>query len=253
MRRTAITLSAAGVLAIAGALFGLRGYLVSNEPEAVATRIVVVDEAGIAAQPQRLAVDIAKQARVRPVAPEVVAQPQITPEELQRVEPRAALSRFGQPLPQRRRNHSRVFRPLITEAGRVTGSGLMVTIAGIEITPQDETCVDAEGRSWSCGVRARTAFRAFVRGRALACDLPEELTEKHYTVACSLGKQDVGTWLVERGWTKALSGGPYRDAGEAARADGRGIFGSAPVIEAADQLPGTDIASPSGATPLFLE
>ena len=251
MRLPAIALSAASVLVIAGALFGLRGYLVP-EPQPAADQAVLGDELTIASQPQRRAEDVAKQARVRPVAPEVVAQPQVAPEELQRVEPRAALSRFGQPLPQRRRNHGRLFRPLITEAGRVTGSGLTVTIAGIEVTPADETCVDHDGRTWSCGVRARTAFRAFVRGRALACDLPEELEEKHYTVACSLGKQDVGAWLVERGWVKALSGGPYSDAGEAARAEGRGIFGSAPVIEATDPFPGADIASPAD-TPLFLE
>lgn len=252
MRRTAIALAAAGVLAVAGAVFAVRGHL-APEPDPVAEQAADADDAASVSPPQRRAEDVAKQARVRPVAPEVVAQPQVAPEELQRVEPRAALSRFGQPLPPRRRNHGRIFRPLITEAGRVTGTGITVTIAGIEITPPDETCVDADGTSWPCGIRARTAFRAFVRGRALACDLPEELEEKHYTVACSLGKQDVGAWLVERGWARALADGPYEQAQETARADGRGIFGSAPVLQAAEELPGPDIAAPVDSSPLFLD
>jgi endonuclease YncB( thermonuclease family) len=252
MRRTAIALSAAGVLAVAGAMLVLRGHLVP-ELEPATGQAAVADETAGASQLPRPAEELAKQARVRPVAPEVVAQPQVAPEELQRVAPRAALSRFGQPLPPRRRNHGRIFRPLITEAGRVNGSGITVTIAGIEITPADETCMDADGQSWSCGIRARTAFRAFVRGRALACDLPEELEEKHYTAACSLGKQDVGAWLVERGWVRALAGGPYEQAQETARADGRGIFGSAPVLQAAEELPGPDIAAPVDSSPLFLD
>lgn len=245
MRLAAITLSAAGVLAIGGVMFGLREHLVP-QPDAEVERTAAPGDAEIAPQPRRSAAEMAKQARVRPVAPEIVAQPQVAPEELQRVEPRAALSRFGQPLPQQPRNHGRIFRPFIADAGRVTGSGLTVTIAGIEVTPADETCVDPDGRSWPCGVRARAAFRAFVRGRALACDLPEELTQKNYTVACSLGKQDVGAWLAEQGWARALPGGPYDGAGEAARLAQKGVFGTAPVIEPLEVPPAAETGFPEG-------
>jgi endonuclease YncB( thermonuclease family) len=252
MRRTAIALSATGLLAIGGGMLGLRGYLVP-QPGTMIEHTAVSDEAGVSPPPRTTPEDPAKQARIRRVAPEIVAQPQIAPEELQRVEPRAALSRFGQPLPRRPKNHGRIFRPLISEAGRVTGSGLTVTIAGIEVTPSDETCVDTGGRNWPCGMRARSAFRSFVRGRALACDLPEELTEKHYTTACSLGTQDVGAWLVKHGWARALPGGSYQEAGEAARAGGKGIFGPAPVIENAEPLPSAEIELPTGTLPPPLE
>src|SRR5690606_16936509 len=120
------------------------------------------------------------------------------------------------------------FRPQIAAAGLVQGSGVTIEIAGIEITRPDETCVDADGRNWPCGVRARTAFRAFVRGRALVCDLPQETDAERHTVACSLGKQDVGEWLVRHGWARALDGGPYRQAGQDARAAGLGVFGPGP-------------------------
>lgn len=240
MRRAALALSAGGVLALAGAMLGLRVFLVP-QPEIVPTR-----PPEQAPRPRSSGVDMAKQARVRPVAPQVVAPPRIAPDELQRVEPREPLSRFAQPLPQRPKNRGRIYRPLVAAAGLVAGSGLTVTIAGLEVTPADETCVDAEGRSWPCGVRARSAFRAFVRGRALACDLPDELDKRDHTVACTLGRQDVGAWLVSQGWARALPGGPYAEAGEAARAAGKGIFGLAPIVE---PLPAPASAGDGGAAP----
>lgn len=244
MRALAIALPIAGALAIAGAVLGLGAYMgLPPDPAPQATASVEAEKIEPPVRPE----DPARQRSVRSVSPEVVAQPQIAPEDLQRVEARPMLSRFSQPLPRRARNQGRIFRPVISEAGRVTGSGLSVTIAGIEVTPADENCVDASGRSWACGIRARTAFRAFVRGRALACDLPEELTETHYTAACSLGKQDVGAWLVEQGWARARPGGSYRQAGDAARAAGRGIFGAAPIIEPAD-TPAADAALPALST-----
>ena len=244
MRWAAIALSAAGILAIAGAILVTREHFIP-QPETATGTAASPEEETVPSRPAEMTEVI----RARPVAPEIVAQPQVAPEELQRVEPRAVLSPFAQPMRHRPKNHGRVYRPMIAAAGEVTGSGLTVTIAGVEVTAPDETCVDAEGQRWPCGVRARTAFRAFVRGRALACELPEEITEKRYIVPCTLGKQDVGTWLVAQGWAKALPGGPYEEAGEAARAAGVGIFGAAPAAEPLQIEPAVEVVPPAGTSP----
>src|SRR5690606_26049500 len=76
-----------------------------------------------------------------------------------------------------------------------------------------------------CGARARSAFRAFLRGRAVTCEVPTEPDKAVITAACRMGKQDVSEWLVENGWARAAAGGPYAQAGEAVRAAGKGIFG----------------------------
>jgi endonuclease YncB( thermonuclease family) len=236
VRRAAPLLALAGLLGVAVAVYALAPVAVP--PETI--------EAVAKPEAQQPAVPAAAErfARVRPVAPDTVAQPEVAPEELVRVEPRQPLSTFAAPT-RKRRNHGRLYRPLIHAAGQVSGSGIMVDLAGVVPTLADETCRDAAGTEWPCGARARTAFRSFVRGRAMACDLPEEITEKRYVVPCSIGKQDVGAWLVAQGWARAAPGSDYVAMAEAARAAGKGIFGAAPVIE---PLPDPE---PVAATDLF--
>lgn len=168
-------------------------------------------------------------ARARPVAEEFVALPPVAAQELERVAPREPLSIFARPLKQKPRNQGRVFRPLIGAAGSLSGSGFDITIAGIEVTPPDRTCTDGAGLEWPCGIRARTAFRSFVRGRALKCALPEDPDRSAYTVACELGRADVGAWLVKNGWALALPGSDYAELEEEAQQAGRGLHGPAPV------------------------
>lgn len=229
MPERGVVIAALGLIVIGSGLFAARSLLV-DEPAAEGRAAGAPAEAAAPAAPVEPAA--AKAARVRPVAPDVVAQPQVQPDELQRVEPRDALSRFAQPLPKPPpRNLGRVYRPYIDAAGRVAGSGVVVTLVGIEVTSPDRTCTDAEGHKWPCGMRARSAFRGFVRGRALACDLPPELTEKSYTVACTLGGRDVGEWLVQQGWVLPAPGSDrYAQLASEAREAGRGMFGAAPPV-----------------------
>ncbi len=227
MRRAVLALAVIGLGVAAAGVYAMRSAGSPPQrpmPAGPDTTIAreTASPAGEAALPQA--------PRVRAVASDVVAPPQVAPDELVRVEPRAPLSTFAAPT-RRKKNHGRVFRPLIESAGAFSGSGLRITLAGIAPTPPGRVCTDAAGTQWPCGARARAAFRAFVRGRALLCDLPEELAEARYTVACSLGQQDAAAWLVAQGWAEALEGGDYAAGGAAARAAGKGMFGAAPVIE----------------------
>ena len=164
----------------------------------------------------------------RAVAGERIAPPPLDSAALERVEPRAPLSPFGQPLVHQRKPVTLLHRPVADAAGRVRSGDITVTIAGLDLVEAERNCTDAEGRSWPCGVRARTAFRAFLRGRALSCDLPAEMEVKQADVACRLGKVDVGEWLARSGWAEARADGPYAALGDEARREGRGIFGAAP-------------------------
>ena len=227
MPERGVVIAALGLVVICSGLFAARSLVVDDPP---IRQQAVAPTAAVAPAPVEPAAG--KAARVRPVAPDVVAQPQVQADELQRVEPRDALSRFAQPLPKPPpRNLGRVYRPYVDAAGRVAGSGVVVTLAGIEVTPADRTCTDAQGREWPCGMRARSAFRSFVRGRALACDLPPELTEKNYTVACTLGGRDVGAWLVGQGWALPGPGSDrYEKLASEAREAGRRMYGAAPPV-----------------------
>ena len=226
MRRAALAFA---VLGLAGVVWLLLWMGPAREPVKAAGSPTVAVEAAAEPVPERRAPTAG---RIRPIAPEVVALPELEPEQLVRIEPRAPLSTFAAPT-RKRRDHGRIFRPLIQSAGKLTGSRLAIEIAGLVPTDEDAICTDADGRQWPCGVRARTAFRSFVRGRALTCELPEEINEKRYVVACALGKHDIGNWLVAQGWAAPAPDGPYVQAGDEARAQRRGIYAAAPVIEPA--------------------
>lgn len=176
----------------------------------------------------------------RQVAP-ASAPPGSTDEELQREAPRDPLSQLSlalppQPEPKNPWAGKPLFRPVATESAVFESGGQTISIDGVESITPEETC-SYEGADWACGVRARAAFRAWLRGRALVCQLPEGQDEAAMRGKCRLAKEDVGEWLVENGWAFAAAGGPYAQAGEKAKAEGRGVFGAPPDTSGVGDVP----------------
>jgi endonuclease YncB( thermonuclease family) len=170
----------------------------------------------------------------RTIDPELVAPPQLPAEALERIEPRAPLSKLALATPPKPKmpdewNGTKLFQPVAPAAGLIEAKGYSVAVSGVDIVKQDETCTEG-GQSWACGVRARTAFRAFLRGRAVVCTVPPEGGRDLIAAECRIGKQDVGQWLVDNGWARAAKGGPYVEAGEKALTAKKGIFGAAPNL-----------------------
>ncbi|MGT2466634.1 thermonuclease family protein [Mesorhizobium atlanticum] len=103
--------------------------------------------------------------------------------------------------------------------------GRTVAISGtIDIDPH-RTCTFDKAVAWPCGQRARAAFNAWLRGRALRCFLPPDDDRFAIAAPCALGKQDVGAWLVSNGWAMAAPNGIYGKAEAVAREARMGIFG----------------------------
>lgn len=209
-------------------------------PSAVAEGLLP-DAATRAVAPSEAAAEPAKPtAASRLVAPTVVAPPELAAEELQREAPREPLSKLSLALPpvpevKNKWAGTPFFRPLAIESAVFESMGRTIAVAGVESVPLDESCV-YEGTSWPCGVRARTAFRLWLRGRALVCQLPDE--EREVTRArCRLAKQDAGSWLVANGWARAAPDGPYVVAEGKARAAKMGIFGAPPDTSTISDVP----------------
>ncbi|SIT55279.1 conserved exported hypothetical protein [Mesorhizobium prunaredense] len=228
-------------------------------------RVAARAQAGIATQseaPATSAIPRPKVARPevysRAIDPEVVAPLQLQPEELERVEPRAPLSELalaGPPKPPKTKmpddwNGTKLFQPVASAAGVIEAKGYSVAISGVDIVRQDETCSDG-GKSWTCGTRARTAFRAFLRGRAVICTVPPEGGRDLITAECRVGNQDVGQWLIENGWARAAKGGPYVEAGEKARMARKGIFGPAPSLSGLPPAPAPFAATAQPTQPIL--
>ncbi|WP_292468858.1 thermonuclease family protein [Mesorhizobium sp.] len=212
-------------------------------PEESATSAIL---APAAPQPPNLA------AHSRAIDPEVVAPPDLTDEALERVEPRAPLSDLalaGPPKPPKLKmpddwNGTKLFQPVATAAGLIESKGYAVAVSGIDAVKPDETCGD-EGKSWACGARARTAFRAFLRGRTVVCTVPPEGGRDTITAECRVGNKDVGEWLAKNGWARAAQGGPYVEAGDKARAARKGIFGAPPKLGGLPALPAATAPAPA--------
>ncbi|GAA4129082.1 thermonuclease family protein [Aminobacter aganoensis] len=237
-------------IAIAAAGFGIATLLVTLGGQRLAAieapSVDVIDEADIEdvapsetentaaieaeTEPQALPTDT--NAAARPVAPEDVVPPPVEQGGLVREAPRAPLSELSLALPPKPKmpgdwDGTTLFRPVASAAGLIEAKGFSVAISGVSAVDTSETC-SFEGKEWNCGVRARTAFRSFLRSRAVVCDVPPDAERGVIVARCRVGKQDVGEWLVANGWARADADGPYAEAGQKAETEKKGIFGAAP-------------------------
>lgn len=119
-------------------------------------------------------------------------------------------------------------RPVAVAAGRLESQGRTIELQGIEIVPVEQTCQTASGESWPCGMQARTAFRQWLRSRAVMCRLPHNDSGAAVATECTLGNEDAAAWLAANGWAKAAPGGAYEEAGRKAVEARLGIFGDKP-------------------------
>lgn len=175
----------------------------------------------------------------RPVAPHAVVPP-VDRAALERAEPRAplselALARPPKPLPPNEEWQGRLLpRPTAAAAGILEAKGFQVTLAGIELPLPQQTC-SYQGRDWACGRHARTAFRAFLRGRSVICDLPDDVSPGKIQARCRIGKQDLAAWLISNGWARATPDSPLAELGSKAEKGRKGLFGPPPA--SVEELP----------------
>lgn len=161
----------------------------------------------------------------RPVEPEIVAPPPIDYQTLVRAAPRDPLSSLATAQPRKpKEGGTLLYRPVVTASAEFEAMGYRIAISGAESIALDETCT-YDGTIWPCGMRARSAVRMWLRGRALACDVPAAPERSLISVECRLGGQDVGAWLVSNGWARASKGSRYEQAETVARRTGMGIHG----------------------------
>ncbi|OHV86130.1 thermonuclease family protein [Mesorhizobium sp. ORS 3428] len=211
----------AGILLIAWSRHWLPTDLSSQMP---------AQEAGEAGAVPRLPVhDLRPGKLARRIAEDLIAPPPLDSSEIERIEPRAPLGELGlaspprTPMPQDW-HETLLYRPVATSSAIFEAMGRTVVISGtIDIDP-DRTCSFGDA-VWPCGQRARAAFNAWLRGRALKCLLPPDVDRFAIAAPCTLGKQDVGAWLVANGWAKASPSGIYAKAELVARGARMGIFG----------------------------
>lgn len=227
----------------------------SGVGRALLIAVCVNFSAGLPAFAQSEGGTAAKSPRI--VAPQLITPPDVAPSDLQRIEPRGPLggsletlpgyvppATIPSPRPEAKmlKADPLLFKPLVEQAGVIVAEGRIITLAGIDPLPVEETCGADAGSPWPCGMIARTAFRNFLRGRAVRCDFPDGDLPEKVTAPCRLGKSDLAEWLVANGWAR-IDGDTYKEQAEAAENAKLGVYG-APPRELAASLR----AAPTGST-----
>ncbi|PBC01425.1 thermonuclease family protein [Mesorhizobium sp. WSM3860] len=222
--RLATTLGSLGLVAGALLVAASRHWLPSELPSSPAQ---VASEARPAS---RVAIHDTRLGQpARRIAEDLIAPPPLDVAGIDRIEPRPPLGELGlaappkTPMPQGW-HETLLYSPVATSSAIFEAMGRRVIVSGtIDVDPA-KTCAFGDA-IWPCGQRARAAFNAWLRGRAVKCVLPPDADRFAIAAPCMLGKQDVGAWLVANGWAMASPLGIYGKAETVARAAKMGIFG----------------------------
>lgn len=105
--------------------------------------------------------------------------------------------------------------------------GTRVRLYGIDAPEHDQLCRDAHGGLYRCGQVAANALGAFIGRQTVACVEVDRDRYGRSVAVCSVGKVDLGDWLVRSGlavdWPR-YSKGDYAPAEAEARGRHSGIW-----------------------------
>lgn len=160
-----------------------------------------------------------------PVSPQQQAQP-MPQSEPQPQSEQAAIDPASKP--QEQTTTIELVRPFSDQAGILTIGGRSVQLTGIIPTDVDRMCTGPSGKDWPCGQAARTAFRMYLRGRSIDCDVPDANWKGTAKGACRYVRVDLSAWLVRFGWADPEPGSPLTALVDEAKEKKRGIYGDDP-------------------------
>ncbi len=229
------------LLAIAGVLTAVlvQARKVTSSPVTIASNQSVAVTSQPAAepvqigQPSNIAVETILPSRE--VGKRVTPPQDQHPEELERIAalPQPTPPPLPKPIePKKQVHHERwrlVYNTVATSAGVFQITDNAFVLPGIDVVSADERCTLADGKSWPCGMVARTSLRNFIKGNALSCKLPDAMTEKSFVADCTLRGRDLAQWLVANGWARAKLDGPYVADQADAELKRQGIYGAPPA------------------------
>ena len=94
--------------------------------------------------------------------------------------------------------------PLVSGAGSLRLDDTSFRLDGIDAPDADQTCLDPEGKLWTCGVEARDRLKAHIANRAVRCEDkgPDPAYKLRKLGVCTIEgeAQTLNEWLVREGW-----------------------------------------------------
>lgn len=113
-------------------------------------------------------------------------------------------------------------RAQVTDGDTLRLQGQRVRLIGLDAPELDQTCVDAAGREWSCGSKAKGFLADLIKNIDLSCQRTGRDFYRRVLARCTADGQDIGAMIVAAGWAQGDFG--YSSQEGEARAGQRGIW-----------------------------
>lgn len=115
---------------------------------------------------------------------------------------------------------------IVQENSALKLSGTLIYLYGIYVPPTEQSCYTIV-RPLPCGQRASLALDFKISGHFVHCWPMATNPDGSLSARCSSEGEDLGAWMLQRGWAVALPDAPveYQTLERLAHAKGIGIWG----------------------------
>jgi endonuclease YncB( thermonuclease family) len=115
---------------------------------------------------------------------------------------------------------------IVKEDGTLRLRGRTIRLYGIHIPATERTC-QTFTRPVNCGTRAALALEFKIGANFVSCDPKWRNDDGSITAMCHVEGEDLGAYLIERGWALALPDAPFEYVAleKIARSRGIGVWG----------------------------
>ena len=114
----------------------------------------------------------------------------------------------------------------VIDGDTISIGGTRIRLEGTDAPEWEQTCDDAKGEAWPCGMKATRELGTLIKGVTLTCKTSDFDQYDRVLAVCSmLDGTNVNVWLVRRGWAVAFGRSRlYTSAEDEAKAAKRGVW-----------------------------
>jgi endonuclease YncB( thermonuclease family) len=88
----------------------------------------------------------------------------------------------------------------VLDGGTVMVGSHRISLYGIAAPDADQTCSDAQDQPYPCGRASARALEDHIGGAAIACEPRGGATGGAVEAICRVGDEDLGAWMIGRGY-----------------------------------------------------
>ena len=93
-------------------------------------------------------------------------------------------------------------QPRVIDGDTLEIAGQRIRLHGID-APESKQLCRRNGERWRCGKDATSALKAFLGSRPVSCEELDRDRYRRIVAKCTVGRIDIGRWMVSEGWAMA--------------------------------------------------